>query len=30
MEHLRQYFPACASAIEKAKPGEIVGLGDMA
>jgi|SRR5437899_10035040 len=28
LEHLRQYFPACASAIDKIKPGEIVQLGD--
>jgi predicted nuclease of predicted toxin-antitoxin system len=24
LEHLRRYFPACASALEKIKPGEIV------
>jgi hypothetical protein len=28
LEHLRQYFPACALAIEKIKPGEIVQLSD--
>jgi len=26
--HLRQYFPACASALEKIKPGEIIQLGE--
>ncbi len=30
LEHLRQYFPACALAIDKIKPGEIVQLGDTA
>jgi hypothetical protein len=30
IEHLRQYFPACALAIGKIKPGEIVQLGDSA
>lgn len=24
LEHLRQYFPGCVSAIEKAKPGQFV------
>lgn len=24
LEHLRQYFPGCISAVEKIKPGEIV------
>jgi hypothetical protein len=28
LDHLRQYFPACALAIEKVKPGEIVLTGD--
>ena len=28
LEHLRQYFPACATAIEKVKPGESVQVGD--
>lgn len=28
LEHLRQYFPACASAIKGIKAGEIVRLGD--
>ena len=28
LEHLRQCFPACALAIDKIKPGEIVQLGD--
>lgn len=28
IEHLRQYFPACASALDKIKPGEIVQLAD--
>lgn len=27
LEHLRQYFPACVSALEKIKPGEIVHVG---
>jgi predicted nuclease of predicted toxin-antitoxin system len=27
LEHLRQYFPACVSAIEKIKLGEIVQVG---
>jgi predicted nuclease of predicted toxin-antitoxin system len=27
LEHLRQYFPDCVSAIEKIKPGEIVQVG---
>ena len=30
LEHLRQYFPACALAIGKIKPGEIVQLRDSA
>ena len=30
LELLRQYFPACALAIGKIKPGEIVRLGDTA
>ncbi|HEX2664868.1 MAG TPA: DUF5615 family PIN-like protein [Candidatus Acidoferrum sp.] len=27
LEHLRQYFPACALAIDKIQPGEIIQLG---
>ena len=27
LEHLRQYFPACALALEKIKPGEMVQIG---
>lgn len=27
LDYLRPYFPACASAIEKIKPGELVQLG---
>jgi hypothetical protein len=27
LEHLRQHFPACVSALEKIKPGEIVPIG---
>lgn len=27
LEHLRQYFPACVSALDKIKPGEIVQVG---
>ena len=27
LEHLRQYFPACAVAIDKIQPGEIIQLG---
>jgi predicted nuclease of predicted toxin-antitoxin system len=30
LEHLRQYFPACATAIESVKPGETVHVGDSA
>jgi hypothetical protein len=30
LEDLRQHFPACASAIEKIKPGEIVQVGSTA
>lgn len=28
LEHLRKYFPACALALEKIKPGEIVRLSE--
>jgi len=28
-EHLRQYFPVCVSAIEKAKPGQFVRIGSI-
>lgn len=28
LEHLRQYFPACASALQKIKAGEIIQLGE--
>jgi predicted nuclease of predicted toxin-antitoxin system len=27
LDHLRQYFPACVSALEKIRPGEIVLIG---
>jgi len=27
LEHLRQYFPACALTLEKIKPGEMVQIG---
>jgi len=27
LEHLRQYFPACALALDKIRPGEIVQVG---
>lgn len=30
IEHLRQYFPACAFALDKIQPGEILELGDTA
>jgi predicted nuclease of predicted toxin-antitoxin system len=30
LQHLRQYFPACLSAVEKSKPGEIIHVGDAA
>jgi predicted nuclease of predicted toxin-antitoxin system len=30
LEHLRQFFPACAKAIENVKPGETVHVGDSA
>lgn len=28
LDHLRQYFPACLSAVEKSQPGEITQVGD--
>jgi len=28
LEHIRQYFPACALALERIKPGEIVRLNE--
>jgi predicted nuclease of predicted toxin-antitoxin system len=28
LEHLRQYFPTCASALQKIKVGEIIQLGE--
>ena len=30
LEHLRQFFPACVTAIESVKPGETVHVGDSA
>ena len=30
LDHLRQFFPACASALERIKPGEIVYVGTTA
>lgn len=30
LEHLRQHFPACALAVERIKPGEIIQVGDTA
>lgn len=30
IEHLRQYFPACASALVRIQPGEIIELADTA
>jgi hypothetical protein len=27
LEHLRPYFPACVSALERIKPGEVVQIG---
>ena len=30
IEHLRPYFPACAGAIERIKPGEVVKVGSSA
>jgi predicted nuclease of predicted toxin-antitoxin system len=29
LEHLRQYFPECLSAIEKIKPGQLVRVGNI-
>jgi predicted nuclease of predicted toxin-antitoxin system len=29
LEHLRQYFPECVSAIQKIKPGQVVRVGEM-
>jgi hypothetical protein len=29
LEHLRQYFPECVSAIEKIKPGQLVRVGSV-
>ena len=28
LDHLRQFFPACISALAKIKPGEIIRVGD--
>ena len=29
LEHLSQYFPACVSALDKIRPGELVQVGDI-
>jgi predicted nuclease of predicted toxin-antitoxin system len=29
LEHLRQYFPECVSAIQKIKPGQVVRVGSL-
>lgn len=29
LDHLRQHFPACASAVERIVPGEIIHVGDI-
>jgi len=28
LEHLRQYFPECVSALEKSKPGQVIRVGN--
>lgn len=29
LDHLRQHFPSCASAVERSTPGEIIHVGDI-